>query len=64
MIIWTQSELSHIGRSTFEVLETVKTFIDHKINLRMQKEQLTLLDDNGKPSMFAPIMLATHATCA
>lgn len=30
----------------------------------MQKEQFTLLDDNGKPSMFAPIMLATLATCA
>ena len=58
------SELSRIGRSTFEVLETVKTLIDHKINLYMQKEQLTLLDDNGKPSMFAPIMLATLATCA
>lgn len=58
------NELSRIGRSTFEVLETVKTLIDHKINLYMQKEQLTLLDDNGKPSMFAPIMLATLATCA
>ena len=58
------SELSRVGRSTFEVLETVKTLIDHKINLYMQKEQLTLLDDNGKPSMFAPIMLATLATCA
>ena len=58
------NELSRIGRSTFEVLGTVKTLIDHKINLYMQKEQLTLLDDNGKPSMFAPIMLATLATCA
>ena len=58
------SELSRIGRSSFEVLETVKTLIDHKINLYMQKEQFTLLDDNGKPSMFAPIMLATLATCA
>ena len=58
------NELSRVGRSTFEVLETVKTLIDHKINLYMQKEQLTLLDDNGKPSMFAPIMLATLATCA
>ena len=58
------SELSRVGRSTFEVLETVKTLIDHKINLYMQKEQLTLLDENGKPSMFAPIMLATLATCA
>ena len=25
---------------------------------------ILLLDDNGKPSMFAPIMLATLATCA
>ena len=58
------SELSRIGRSSFEVLETVKTFIDNKINLYLQKEQLTLLDDKGKPSMFAPIMLATLATCA
>ena len=58
------SELSRIGRSTFEVLETVKTLIDNKINLYLQKEQFTLLDDNGKPSTFAPIMLATLATCA
>ena len=58
------NELSRVGRSTFEVLETVKTLIDNKINLYLQKEQLTLLDDNGKPSMFAPIMLATLATCA
>ncbi|WP_291530636.1 recombinase family protein [Bacteroides sp. UBA939] len=58
------SELSRIGRSSFEVLETVKTLIDNKINLYMQKEQFTLLDNTGKPSMFAPIMLATLATCA
>ena len=58
------SELSRVGRSTFEVLETVKTLIDHKINLYMQKEQLTLLDNNGKLSIFAPIMLTTLATCA
>ena len=58
------SELSRIGRSSFEVLEAVKMLIDHRINLYMQKEQFTLLDDEGKPSMFAPIMLATLATCA
>ena len=58
------SELSRIGRSSFEVLETVKTLIDHHINLYMQKEQFTLLGDDGKPSMFAPIMLTTLATCA
>ena len=25
---------------------------------------MTLLDDNGKPSIFAPIMIATLSTCA
>jgi DNA invertase Pin-like site-specific DNA recombinase len=30
----------------------------------MQKEQLTLLDDEGKPTLFAPIMIATLSTCA
>ena len=58
------SELSRIGRSSFEVLEMVKTLIDNKINLYLQKEQLTLLDDKGKQSMFAPIMIATLATCS
>lgn len=30
----------------------------------MQKEQLTLLDSEGKPTIFAPIMIATLSTCA
>lgn len=58
------SELSRIGRSSFEVMETIKTLIDHQINLYLQKEQFTLLNDDGKPSLFAPIMLATLSTCA
>lgn len=64
MDILLVSELSRLGRNAFEVLETVKDLVDHGINLYMQKEQLTLLDDNGKPSMFAPIMIATLSTCA
>lgn len=58
------SELSRVGRSAFEVLETMKTFVDNKINIYLQKEQFTLLDDDGRPSIFAPIMLATLSTCA
>ena len=58
------SELSRLGRNAFEVLATVKDFIDSGINLYMQKEQLTLLDAEGKPTMFAPIMIATLSTCA
>jgi len=57
-------ELSRLGRNAFEVLATVKDLIDSGINLYMQKEQLTLLDAEGKPTMFAPIMIATLSTCA
>lgn len=58
------SELSRLGRNAFEVLATVKDLIDSGINLYMQKEQLTLLDAECKPTMFAPIMIATLSTCA
>lgn len=58
------SELSRLGRNAFEVLATVKDLIDSGINLYMQKEQLILLDAEGKPTMFAPIMIATLSTCA
>ena len=58
------SELSRVGRNAFEVLATVKDLVDNKINLFMHKEKLTLLDDNGEPTLFAPIMIATLSTCA
>ena len=58
------SELSRLGRNAFEVLACVKDLIDNGINLYMQKEQLTLLDSDGKPTMFAPVMIATLSTCA
>ena len=34
------------------------------IKLYIQKEQLTLLDEEGHPSLFAPIMIVTLSTCA
>ena len=58
------SELSRLGRNAFEVFATVKTLIDSGINLYIQKEQLSLLDEEGHPSLFAPIMIATLSTCA
>lgn len=63
-VILLVSELSRLGRNAFEVLETVKELADSGINLYMQKEQISLLGDDGKPSIFAPIMLATLSTCA
>lgn len=58
------SELSRLGRNAFEVLEVVKKLVDNKINLFMQKEQFTLLDENKQPSTFAAVMIATLSTCA
>ena len=58
------SELSRLGRNTFEVLACVKELLDGGINLFMQKEQITLLDRDGKPSMIAPVMIAILSTCA
>lgn len=58
------SELSRLGRNTFEVLTTVKELIDLRINVYFQKEQMSLLDNNGKPSLFTPILIATLGTCA
>jgi len=53
-----------MGRNAFEVLASVKQLLDCGINLYIQKEQFNLLGDDGKPSLFAPIMLATLSTCA
>lgn len=58
------TELSRIGRNAFEVLHTINILNEHHINIYFDKEQFTLLDENGKPSIFAPIMIATLATCA
>lgn len=58
------SELSRMGRHAFEVLASVKELLDCGINLYIQKEQFNLLGEDGKPSLFAPIMLATLSTCA
>ena len=58
------SELSRMGRNAFEVLASVKELLDCGINLYIQKEQFNLLSEDGKPSLFAPIMLATLSTCA
>ena len=58
------SELSRMGRNAFEVLASVKELLDCGINLFMQKEQMTLLDAEGKPSIIAPVMIAILSTCA
>lgn len=58
------SELSRLGRNTFEVLATIRDLVECHINVYFQKEQMNLLDGNGKPSLFTPILIATLSTCA
>ena len=58
------SELSRLGRNAFQVLSTIQELIQKQINVFFQKEQFLLLDENGKPSIIAPIMIAVLATCA
>lgn len=53
------SELSRINRgSVFDTMTFVKDLMDAHINLYAQKEQFTLLDADGKPSIFAPVLLS------
>lgn len=58
------SELSRLGRNAFEVLASVKEMLDCSIDLYIQKEQFSLLNKQGTPSLFAPVMIATLSTCA
>lgn len=53
------SELSRINRgSVFDTMTFVKDLMDAHVNLYSQKEQFTLLDADGKPSVFAPVLLS------
>ena len=53
------SELSRINRgSVFDTMTFVKDMMDSHINLYAQKEQFTLLDADGAPSIYAPVLLS------
>lgn len=58
------SELSRLGRSVWELNESVKRAIDHKINIVFLKEGFSLFDANGEKSLLCPILIATLGTCA
>lgn len=58
------SELSRLGRNTFELLSTVQKLIDAKVNIYFHKEQFSLLDENKMPSLFTPILIAVLGTAA
>lgn len=52
------SELSRLGRNVLEVIEIVKWFADNKVNAYFQKEQLTLLNQNGEVAPTTTILIS------
>ena len=58
------SELSRLGRSVWDLNESVKRAIDNKINIIFLKEGFSLFDSNGEKSIMCPILIATLGTCA
>ncbi|MCH5240306.1 MAG: recombinase family protein [Muribaculaceae bacterium] len=58
------SELSRLGRNILQVQEIIKWFADNKINAYFQKEQLTLLNDEGEVAPTTTILIACLAMVA
>ncbi len=58
------SELSRLGRSVWDLNESVKRAIDNNINIIFLKEGFSLFDQDGEKSILCPILIATLGTCA
>lgn len=52
------SELSRLGRNVLEIMEKIKWLQDNKINAFFQKENMTLLNDNGEVSPTTTILIS------
>ncbi len=58
------SELSRIGRNSWEILENIKRCKDNKLNVFFQKEELSIFQSNGKENVYLPIMISVLGTSA
>ena len=58
------SELSRCGRAVWEILETIKTLKDRKINAYFQKEGLSLFSADGKENPYLAVMVSVLGVCA
>lgn len=52
------SEGSRLGRSTWEVLETIKHCIDKRINVYLQKENINVLREDGSVDPFMAVYIS------
>ena len=64
VVVLIEVGFAHILLQISQDASECRRLIDCGINLYIQKEQLTLLDEEGHPSLFATIMIATLSTCA
>ena len=58
------SELSRIGRNSWEILENIKRCKDNDLNVYFQKEGLSVFQPDGKESIYLPIMISVLGTSA
>lgn len=58
------SELSRLGRNVDEVLANVRYCKEHHLNIYLQKENLSIYDQDGNENPFLTIMIAVLGTCA
>lgn len=58
------SELSRIGRNSWEILENIKRCKDNMLNVFFQKEELSIFQPNGKENVYLPIMISVLGTSA
>ena len=58
------SELSRLGRNVDEVLSSIRWAKDHRLNIYLQKEGLTIYDRDGKENPYLTIMIAVLGTAA
>ena len=63
-VVFIEVGYAHILLQISQDASECQQLIDCGINLYIQKEQLTSLDEEGHPSLFATIMIATLSTCA
>lgn len=58
------SELSRLGRNVDDVLANVRLCKEKHLNVYLQKEQLSIFNDDGKEHPFLTIFIAVLGTCA
>lgn len=58
------SELSRLGRSVYELQETVKRLIDNNINAYFQKEGFSILNADGSQNIITPILISVLGVCS